>query len=89
MVSDMEVHVKQRCVIEFLHEKQIAPNDIHQCLLNADGDQRVDVSTVRYWTVCFSSGENNVKDKPRSRWPCIFLQAQHEGFCSSLVKTHS
>jgi hypothetical protein len=29
MVSDMEVRMKQRCVIEFLHAEKTAPNDIH------------------------------------------------------------
>ena len=47
MVSDMEVCMNQRCVTEFLHAEKIAPTDIHQLLLNVDGDQTVDVSTVR------------------------------------------
>ena len=47
MASDMEVYRKQRCGIEFLHAKKIAHIDIHWSLLNADGDQPVDVSTVR------------------------------------------
>jgi len=29
MAPDMEVHVKRRCVTEFLHVEKIAPNDIH------------------------------------------------------------
>jgi len=28
-MPDMEVHVKQRCAIEFLHEEKNAPIDIH------------------------------------------------------------
>ena len=36
-VSDMEVGMKKRCVTEFLHAEKMAPN----------GDQTVDVSTVR------------------------------------------
>jgi hypothetical protein len=28
MASDMEVEVKERCLIEFLHAEKIAPNDI-------------------------------------------------------------
>ena len=46
MASDMEVRMKQMCVIEFLHAEKIAPSDIHQRLLNVYGDQTVDVSTV-------------------------------------------
>ena len=45
MVSDMEVHVKQRCVTEFLHAEKMAPTDIHLCLLNIYGDQTVHVNT--------------------------------------------
>jgi len=29
LVSDVEVNMKQRCVIEFLHEEEVAPTDIH------------------------------------------------------------
>ena len=47
VASDTEVHMKQRCVTEFLHTEKMAPTDIHQLLLNVDGDQTVDVSTVR------------------------------------------
>jgi hypothetical protein len=44
MASDMEVRMKQRCVIEFLHaEKKNAPSDIHLPLLN--DYQTVDVRT--------------------------------------------
>lgn len=38
-VSDMQVHMRQRCVTEFLHAEKVAPIDIHQPLLNVDGDQ--------------------------------------------------
>ena len=42
MVPDMEMHIKQRCVIEFPHVERIASIHIHQCLLNVYGDQTVD-----------------------------------------------
>ena len=29
MESDMEVHMKQRCVTKFLHLEKMAPTDIH------------------------------------------------------------
>ena len=73
MVSDMEVCMKQRCVTEFLYaEKKTAAIDSHQCLLNIYGDQTVNVSTATQWVVHvhFSSGNNDVKDKLQSRWPC-------------------
>ena len=51
MVPEMEMCMKQRCVIEFLHTEKMALVDIHQHLLNGCGDQTVDVSTVRRWVV--------------------------------------
>jgi len=78
MASDMEVCMKQRCVIEFLHAKKIAPNDIHRRLLNVYGDQIVDVSTVRRWVARFSSGDSDVKDKPSSGRPCTAVTPRNE-----------
>jgi len=48
----MEVHMKQRCVIEFLRVEKMVPIDIHQCLLNVSEDRTVGVSTVRQWALC-------------------------------------
>jgi hypothetical protein len=69
MASEMEVRMKQMCVIEFLHAEIIAPNDIHRRFLNVHEDQKVDVSRVRRWVARFSSGDTDVKDKPRSARP--------------------
>jgi len=49
VVFDKEAHMKKKGVIEFLHAEEIAPIDIHQCLLNVYGDQTVHVSTVKRW----------------------------------------
>ena len=78
MTSDMEVLMKQRCVIEFLHAEKIAPKDIHRRLLNVYGDQTVDVSTVRRWVARFSSGDSDVKDKPRSGRLCTAVTPRNE-----------
>ena len=43
IVSDVEVHMKQRCVIEFFHVEKVALIDIHQCLLKLYRDQTVGV----------------------------------------------
>ena len=43
----MEMCMKQRCVNEFLLVEKMAPTDIQCHLLNAYGDQTVDVSTVK------------------------------------------
>ena len=48
MAPDMEVCMKHRCVIELLRvEKMVPLTHIHSRLLNTNGDQRVDVGTVR------------------------------------------
>ena len=67
----------------------MAPIDIHWCSLNVSRDQTVEVSPVRWWVVHFRSGNNNMKDKLHTGWPCTFLGARHVGFCSVLVKMYS
>lgn len=64
MVSDMEVHIKQRCDIEFPQAEKIAPIDILQHLLNTYGDQRVVVSTVRQWVMHLSSDNSDSGSAP-------------------------
>ena len=49
--SEMEECMEQRCVTELL-------------LLNVSGDQAVDVTTVRWWMVHFSSGNADSKSLP-------------------------
>ena len=44
----------------------MSPIDIHCCLLNVYGEQTVDVHTVRWWVVHFSTDDSGVKDKPHS-----------------------
>ena len=56
--SDMEVQIKQRCVTEFLCAEKMVPTDIHQCFLNIYGDQIVNVSTLKWQLVHFSSGNH-------------------------------
>ena len=50
---NMEVSMKQRCRTEFLHAEELVPIDIHKFSLN------VYVSSVRWWVVCFSSGNRD------------------------------
>ena len=40
----------------------LAPTDIHQCLLNVYGDLTKDVSTLRWWVVCFSRCNHSMKE---------------------------
>ena len=85
MASDIEVHMKQRRVIEFLHVEKIALNDIHRCLLNVYGDQTVDVSIVRRWVAHFSSGDSDRKDKPCSGRPCTAVTPRNEESLDQLI----
>ena len=82
MASEMEVHMKQRCVIEFLHVEKIAH------LLNVYKDQTVDVSIVRRWVVHFSSGDSEVKDKARSRRSCTAVLPWNEEHLEQLFHTN-
>ena len=61
--TNMEVHTKQRCGIEFLHVERMAPIDIHLCLLeclwraNSGCDHSKAVSgTFQQWVT--SAGAN-------------------------------
>ena len=64
MMSDMEVQMKQKCVTELRHVEKMSPIDIFQCLLCIYRDQTVDVSTVMWWGVYFSSGDSNSGPHP-------------------------
>jgi len=79
MVSDMEVPMKHRCGIEFLHSEKVASTDIHQHLLNVYKDQTVNVSAVRQWVVHLSSSSSHAD----------FSQCGTKGFGSPLVKMPS
>jgi len=87
-VSDMEVWMKQRCVTEFLHVEKITPTNIHWHLLNVDGDQTVDVSTVRQWVMRFSSGDSHMKDKPCSGCPQTAVTPWNEEPLNQLVNAN-
>ena len=80
--------MKKRCVSEFLHAEKIAPSDIHRRLLNVYGDQTVDVSTVRRWVARFSSGDSDVKDKPRSGRPCTAVTPRNEERLDQLIRAN-
>ena len=72
MESDVEVHMKQRYGIEFLHAEKIESIDIRWYLLNISGDQTAAVSAVRQWVVHFINGGSDMEAKPRSGWPWSF-----------------
>ena len=84
MTSDMEVHMKQKCVIELLHAEKIAHTDIHQCLLNVYGEQIADVTTVIQWVVHFNSGNKDSGSLPQVQ---IFTGAAYRFFSISSRKS--
>ena len=85
VVSYTEICRKQGLVIEFLHEEEMGSTDIHRHLLRVGGDQTVDVSTVRWWVVCFSSGGCDMRNKLHSRWTCTAVTVQNEEGLDQLI----
>lgn len=62
MESDMEVHMKQLCVMKLLHAEKNVTTDIQGHSLNISGEQTVDVSAVSQWMMCF--GSSNSRSPP-------------------------
>ena len=85
MASDMEACTRQRCRTEYFHERKMAPIDIHQHVLKAYREQRVNVSTVRCWVVHFNSGNSDMKDKPCSGWPHTAVTPLNEECLNQLI----
>jgi len=73
-----------RLLQDLLYREKMAPTDIHLHLLNVCRDQTLDVRTMSWWAVCFTS-DNDCDNSDHPHW-YRFLQAQHAGFCSSLAK---
>ena len=48
--SSMDLHLKQRAVIEFLTIEGCSPIEIYSCMKAVYGGMCSDVSTVRRWT---------------------------------------
>ena len=48
----------------------------------------MDVSTVRRWMACFSSGNSDVKDKPYSRQPCTAVTPRNEEHLNQLIRVN-
>ena len=71
------------CGTEFLHALKMAASDIHWHLMDISGDQTVDLSTVRQWVVCFSSGNSNsgspllVQIFTSMAWKLLFIAGEN------------
>ena len=85
MESDREVHVKQRCGIEFPHMEKMLPTELHQCLLNVYGDQTEDVSTVKDGLHGQDFPSNYVTVAAVIYW----VTSTGVDFCKYIVQTHS
>jgi transposase len=85
MEGDIEVRLKQRCVIEFLNGQYIAPIELHQLLKNFYGEQTVDISTVRHWIRCVSDVGSGLKDMPRSGRPCTAVTEENKKRVNQLI----
>jgi hypothetical protein len=48
----------------------------------------VDVSTLRRRVARFSSGDSDVKDKPRSGWPCTAVTPRNEERLDQLIRAN-
>jgi hypothetical protein len=88
MASDLDVHTKQRCVLNSSMRERISPVDIHGRLLNIYGDQTVDVRTVRRWVVRFSRGGSDVRDRPRWGRPCTAASSRNEVRLDQLIRSN-
>jgi len=56
--------------------------------MNVYGDQTADVSTVRRWVARFSSGDSDVKDKPRSGRKCTAVTPRNEERLYQLIRAN-
>jgi hypothetical protein len=85
MEGDIDVCLKQQCVIKFLNGEHIAPIELHQHLKNFYGEQRVDISTVRHWVRCVCDAGSGLKDMPRSGHPCTAVMEENEERVNQLI----
>jgi len=79
-----EWHLTWKCVlsidVELNPSEKMASTDIHQCLLDVYGDQR-----VRQWVLSFGSDDSDVENKPSSGWPCTDVTLWNEELLNELI----
>nr|CAI5822724.1 unnamed protein product [Callosobruchus analis] len=75
-MADIDVRLRQRCVIEFLNAEGETPIRIHERLKKVYGDVTVDVSTVRRWVrrCKEAEGQTPLTDEKRSGRPNLKLR---------------
>ena len=69
-------------------QKKMASSAIHRHLLNIYGDLTVDVRTVRWRVVQFSSDDSDEKDKPHLGQPYTAVTPQKEEHFGLLIHTN-
>jgi hypothetical protein len=85
MEGDIDVHLKQRCVIEFLSGEHIAPTELHQLLKNFYGEQTVAISTVRRRVSRVSDAGSGLKDMSRSGRRCTTVTEDNKERVNRLI----
>jgi len=63
-MANVDVHSRQRVVIEFLTAAGSSPIVIHRLLRSMYGEDAIDVSSVRCWVRCFESREKTLVTGP-------------------------
>jgi len=63
-MANVDVHSRQRVVIEFLTAEGSRPIVIHRLLRSMYGENAIDISSVRRWVHCFESGEKTLVTGP-------------------------
>ena len=84
----IDLHQKQRCVIEFLNVEKVQPINIHKHLVNVYSSKTVHVSMVRRWVCCFQSGDRDVSNKPCSGHPSTATNKENEAHLDELFKSN-
>ena len=65
--------------------QKIVLTHIHQYLLNIYGEQKVDVSTVKWWVMCFTGGDSDARGNQHSQQLCTIVHPQNEKHLDQLI----
>ena len=89
MAAPLELHQKQRAVIEFLVAEGETPVNIHRRFQNACKENTLDYSNVRRWVCRLNDGKlgtASVVDKPRSGRPSSSVNPANRAKADALIR---
>ena len=89
MASSMDLHLKQRAVIEFLTTEGCSPIEIYSRMKAVYGEMCLDVSTVRRWTRRSreeNPSESTVHDQARTGRPLSASDSKHQSRVDQLIR---